>query len=70
MYNDIDNDALFQIQWSSESIVSNDSIRLSPNTPHVNSFKDLDPSNIASSAEFSYYCREILKVDIPSLNQT
>jgi hypothetical protein len=49
-------------------VVSNDGIKLSPNTPHVNSFKDLDPSNIANSAEFSFYCKEILKKDITPLN--
>lgn len=40
-------------------VISNDALKLSPKTPHVESFKDLDPSNIANSAEFSYYTKYV-----------
>jgi len=43
MHDGIDNDALFQLQWSSLQIVESDRLKLTPNTPDVHSFKELDP---------------------------
>ncbi len=61
MHNGMDNDALFQLQWSSLSIVESDRLKLSASTPTVHSFKDLDPDNIYFYGEFAYYVTYIQK---------
>lgn len=61
MHNGMDNDALFQLQWSSLQIVESDRLKLSDKTPTVHSFKDLDPANIYFYGEFAYYVKYIEK---------
>jgi hypothetical protein len=51
----VDNDILFQLQWSSLSVVSSDRLKLSPSTPTVHSLKELDPESVLDYGEFSYY---------------
>eukprot|EP00347_Sterkiella_histriomuscorum_P017232 403350176 len=54
-------DNMFAIQWSGLGVVSNDNIRLSPNAPHIQTYQDLDPDNIANNGEFSYYVQFVEK---------
>lgn len=55
MYEGIDNDALFQIQWSSLEIIESEDLKLNPNTPDVHSLKDLDPTGVVTYGEFRYF---------------
>ena len=52
-------------EWGNKSIFSDNRLYLSPDVPHVSSFKEIDPQNIIGHGEYSYYLENVLKTANP-----